>query len=295
MLNIFSLLPAAESDALVRVSTTGYKPCLAQALNSTRSCHRKSRSSRARRKSRPPKAHRKPSVEGASQKSSVGRIAKVARGGRIAKNRPSKAHRKSSVEGTSGNRLAKGVSQLRLRSIGGHVHRRRAANYSVQRRHLTRLMTPANERIDRSDVPLQSHTMTDDIGLSSYQFQQLTHDNWDAFEFPMQQLVRLGLWKYVAKTDQWPRKADKDAYDKWEAGCEKAQAEIALCVTAEVMHIVRASGPLHPYYGPHEDASRAARAFGAFRIMLDNYQNPPTSESPESLILIVGRLMTVSS
>ena len=82
--------------------------------------------------------------------------------------------------------------------------------------------------------------MSDDIGLLRYQFQQLTHDNWDAFEFPMHQLlVRLGLWKYVAKTDQWLRKADKDAYDKWEAGCEKACAEIALRVTAEVMHIVR--------------------------------------------------------
>ena len=43
------------------------------------------------------------------------------------------------------------------------------------------------------------------------------------------------------KTDQWPRKADKDAYDKWGAGWEKARAEIALRVTAEVMHIVRAS------------------------------------------------------
>ena len=42
-----------------------------------------------------------------------------------------------------------------------------------------------------------------------------------------------------AKTDQWLRKADKDAYDKWGAGCEKAQAEIALHATAEVMHIVQ--------------------------------------------------------
>ena len=56
-----------------------------------------------------------------------------------------------------------------------------------------------------------------------------------------QLLVRLGLWAYVAKKDQWSRKVDEDGYHKWEAGCEKARAEIALCVTAEVMHIVRAS------------------------------------------------------
>ena len=35
--------------------------------------------------------------------------------------------------------------------------------------------------------------------------------------------------------------ADEDEYHKWEAGCEKARAEIALCVTAEILHIVRAS------------------------------------------------------
>ena len=62
-------------------------------------------------------------------------------------------HWESSVEGASGNRLAKGVSQLQLRSIGSHVQRRHAANYSVQRRHSTKLTTPANERVNGSDDP----------------------------------------------------------------------------------------------------------------------------------------------
>ena len=84
--------------------------------------------------------------------------------------------------------------------------------------------------------------MADESGLPRYQFQRLAHDNWDTFEFPMQQLlVRLGLWKYVKKTGQWPKKTDKDELTAWEDGCEKARAEIALRVTAEVMHIVRAS------------------------------------------------------
>ena len=48
-------------------------------------------------------------------------------------------------------------------------------------------------------------------------------------------LVRLALWKYVRKTDQWPQKAEKDEYNAWEGGCEKSQAGIALRVTAEVV------------------------------------------------------------
>ena len=53
--------------------------------------------------------------------------------------------------GASGNRLAMGVSQLRLGSIVSYVRRRRATGYcSVQP---TRLTTPANERIDRIDDP----------------------------------------------------------------------------------------------------------------------------------------------
>ena len=81
--------------------------------------------------------------------------------------------------------------------------------------------------------------MADDGGLPRYQFERLTHDNWDTFEFLMQQLlVRLGLWKYVRKTGLWPVKTEKEEFSKWEEGCEKARAEIALRVTAEVMYIV---------------------------------------------------------
>jgi hypothetical protein len=59
------------------------------------------------------------------------------------------------------------------------------------------------------------------------------------FEFLVQQLlVRLGPQK-VMKKGQW--KADKDEYSAWEDECEKARAEIALRVTPEVMHTVRAS------------------------------------------------------
>ena len=57
----------------------------------------------------------------------------------------------------------------------------------------------------------------------------------------MQQLlIRLGLWKYVKKS-QWPDMKNEGEYSVWEVGCEKARAEIALRVTAEVMHIVHAS------------------------------------------------------
>jgi hypothetical protein len=53
----------------------------------------------------------------------------------------------------------------------------------------------------------------------------------------MQQLlVRLGLWKYV-KNNQEPDVKKRDEHSAWETGCEKARAEIALCVSAEVMHI----------------------------------------------------------
>jgi len=82
--------------------------------------------------------------------------------------------------------------------------------------------------------------MTDRYTIPRYEFLRLTHDNWEEFEFPMQQLlVRQGLWKYVK--NPWPNKDDKDAYSAWEEGCEKARSEIALRVSAEVMHIVRAS------------------------------------------------------
>ena len=81
--------------------------------------------------------------------------------------------------------------------------------------------------------------MANDSGLLRYQFQRLTHNNWDTFEFPMQQLlVPLGLWKYVQKTGEWPTKTEKDEFRKWEDGCKKAQAEIALHVSSEVMHII---------------------------------------------------------
>ena len=71
-----------------------------------------------------------------------------------------------------------------------------------------------------------------------YEIEKLNNENWDTFEFPMQQLlVRLGLWKYVKQTGQWPLKTE-DEYDTWEMGCEKACAELALRVGPEVMHIV---------------------------------------------------------
>src|SRR5258706_708956 len=83
--------------------------------------------------------------------------------------------------------------------------------------------------------------MADISRLLKYHFQKLSHNNWDTFEFLMQQLlVRLELWKYMWKTGQWPPKADQDEYSAWEEGCEKARAEIVLHVTTEAMHIVRA-------------------------------------------------------
>ena len=65
----------------------------------------------------------------------------------------SRAHRESSVKGALGNCLAKGISQLRLRSIGNHIQCRHAANYSVQHRHSMKLTTPANKRVNGSDDP----------------------------------------------------------------------------------------------------------------------------------------------
>ena len=81
--------------------------------------------------------------------------------------------------------------------------------------------------------------MANNSGLPRYQFKRLTHDNWDMFEFLMQQLlVQLGLWKYVQKMGLWLMKMEKEEFSKWEEGCEKAQVEITLCVSSEVMHIV---------------------------------------------------------
>ena len=48
------------------------------------------------------------------------------------------------------------------------------------------------------------------------------------------------MWKYVKKS-QWPDMRNEGEYGVWEVGCEKARAEIALRVTAEVMHTVHAS------------------------------------------------------
>ena len=83
--------------------------------------------------------------------------------------------------------------------------------------------------------------MANNSGLPRYQFERLTHNNWDTFEFLMQQLlVQLGLWKYVQKTGLWLVMMEKEEFSKWEEGCKKAWVEIALCVTAEVMHIIQA-------------------------------------------------------
>jgi len=43
------------------------------------------------------------------------------------------------------------------------------------------------------------------------------------------------------KKSQWPDEDNKIEYSAWEDGCEKGRAEIAPRVSAEVIHIVRAS------------------------------------------------------
>ena len=64
--------------------------------------------------------------------------------------------------------------------------------------------------------------------MMKYDILRLNNDNWDTFEFPMQQLlVRLGLWKYAKQTGQWPD-VDDEEYEEWESSCEKAHAELAL-------------------------------------------------------------------
>src|SRR5882757_69288 len=82
-------------------------------------------------------------------------------------------------------------------------------------------------------------TMTSTSATMKYEIASLTHDNWDTFEFPMQQLlVRLGLWKYVKETT---KSLDLDLDKEWEEGCAAARAEIALHVSPDLMHIVRSS------------------------------------------------------
>ena len=106
--------------------------------------NRKSCLSRASHKSHPSRTyHQKPSVESASEIVCQGHVG----------NHLWWMHQESSIKGTSGNHLAKGISQLQLRLIRGHVKHRHAVNYSVQCRHLTKLMTPANEQVNRSDDP----------------------------------------------------------------------------------------------------------------------------------------------